>query len=157
MNVPNNLTDPQTTAINAGFAAVNTAFVPFVCNLKNTDIPHIKKLSPAHIAALKEALTFMQQNPGEIAANTDVAGYSAKVDSAESMMELKAQSEQLDNQFGNTLIGMFADGFDQARELYRMQKAKGRTGQNAAFLDAFGTLFPQGPHKTTTTTTPAKA
>jgi hypothetical protein len=36
-----------------------------------------------------------------------------------------------------------------ARELYRVQQAKGRTGKNAAFLDAFGVLFPHGPQKTT--------
>lgn len=44
-----------------------------------------------------------------------------------------------------SLIAVLSDGFKTVNEVYRVEKAKGRNPQNAAFLDAYGARFAHGP------------
>ena len=120
-------------------------FYPAPSNRTPTDIKGLAKLKPTDVAVLDVGLTFMQQNPNSITGDTDVAGLIKDIALAKQEIIVDAEMQQKANITRVSLIAVLSDGFKTVNEVYRVEKAKGRNPQNAAFLDAYGARFAHGP------------
>ena len=139
------MTDVQRDAMIADLAAFALKFAPYMVNLTPDEIKRLAKLKPTDVAVLDVGLTFMQQNPNSITGDTNVAGLIKDIALAKQEIIVDAEMQQKANITRVSLIAVLSDGFKTVNEVYRVEKAKGRNPQNAAFLDAYGARFAHGP------------
>ena len=139
------MTDVQRDALVADLDAFTVKFLPYTVNLTPDEIKRLAKLKPTDVAVLDVGLTYMQQNPASITGDTDVAGLIKDIALAKQEIIVDAEMQQKANITRVSLIAVLSDGFKTVNEVYRVEKAKGRNPQNAAFLDAYGARFAHGP------------
>ena len=139
------MTDVQRDAMIADLAAFALKFAPYMVNLTPDEIKRLAKLKPTDVAVLDVGLTYMQQNPASITGDTNVAGLIKDIALAKQEIIVDAEMQQKANITRVSLIAVLSDGFKTVNEVYRVEKAKGRNPQNAAFLDAYGARFAHGP------------
>jgi len=104
------------------------------------------------LSSLRDLLA--QQNPVSMPAEVSVAELVKDVALAKQLAQVDARSQQKANMTECSLIATMSDGFAAARMIYRVEKAKGRTPANEAFLNAFGEHFGRGPQSPPTPPTP---
>ncbi|MBI3880729.1 MAG: hypothetical protein HY301_11810 [Verrucomicrobia bacterium] len=139
------MTDAQRDAMIADLTAFDTKFDGFKVNLTADQVRHLSKHKPEDIGVLEVALTFAQQNPGEVGDATGVAEMVKDIGIANHVIPVNAETNQKAKMTNATLIAALSDAYEKAREIYRVQKAKGRTPANSTFLDSFGARFGHGP------------
>lgn len=135
------MTDGQRDAMLADLTAFQTKWAPYLCPLTPQQIANLARLAPEDIGLLELALTYAQQNPGQLPGNINIAEFARDVNTAKQATNVNARTQQIADQTRCTLIALMSDGFSAARDIYRIAQALGRTPENTAFLDAFGTRF----------------
>lgn len=120
-------------------------FTNYKCNLTPDQIRRLSKIKPTDLALLVVASTFAAQNPGVVPSDIGVAEMDKDIALAQQLAQVEARAQQISDLVRCSLIAVMSDGFAVARQIYRVEKAKGRTPANAAFLDAFGQYFDRGP------------
>ena len=148
------MTDVQRDAMLTDFDAFDTKFASYKCLLTPQQIRHLSKLDREDMGLLDVALTFAQQNPASIPAELSVAELVKDVALAKQLAQVDAKAQQKANLTECSLITTLSDAFAAARMIYRVEKAKGRTPANEAFLNAFGDHFGRGPQSPTPPPTP---
>ena len=143
--ISQSMTDVQRDAMLTDLTAFQTKWAPYLCQLTPTQIANLAKMSPEDIGLLELALTYMQQNPGQLPGNINVTEFARDVSTARQAIIVNARTQQIADQTRCTLIALMSDGFATARDVYRIAQAVGRTPENTAFLDAFGARFARGP------------
>lgn len=139
------ITDTQRDAMLADLASFNTKFAPYLVNLTPADIAGLAKIKSTDIGALEVAQTFAQQNPASISVDMNITGLNQDVGVARQLSVLLAAAQQKTDMIQNSLIAALSDGRVTADALYRVEKAKGKTPQNEAFLEAYGARYARGP------------
>jgi hypothetical protein len=139
------MSDTQKIALLGDFTAFDTKWEPFECSLTPAEVAGLAKMSPADIALLDLAKTYADQNAGAIPADVPLAELAKDIALAKQIVPVDAKAQQEANKVRCSLIAVMSDAYAVAREVYRIAKARGRTPENAEFLDAFGARFARGP------------
>lgn len=139
------MTDVQRDALIGFLSAFEIDFADFVCLLTPAQIRHLAKLDQSDLALLEVAMSYATQNPGAVPSDVNVAELAKDIALARQLAPIVAKTERVFDLVRCSLIATLSDGFAVARQLYRLERAKGHTPANSAFLDAFGAHFGRGP------------
>jgi hypothetical protein len=139
------MTNEQLKALLDDLKAFKTKFEGFRCLLTPTQIRHLSKLDSADIGLLEIAQSHAQQNPGSLPADIDITELNKDIALVRQLAQVEVMAEQVSDLVRCSLIATMSDTFAAARQMYRVEKAKGQTPTNAAFLEAFGHHFGRGP------------
>ena len=138
------MTDVQRDAMLADLAAFATKWAPYTVNLTPAQIANLAKLKPTDLALLEVGQTYSQLNPAAISADMNIGKLDTDIALARQAIIVNADAQQIANITHNTVIAVLSDAFVTCNAVYRVEKAKGRNPQNAAFLDAYGARFAHG-------------
>jgi hypothetical protein len=139
------MSDTQRISMVSDFTSFDSKWAEFETSLTAEQIANLSKMSASDLALLELAKTYADQNPGAIPGDVPVAELVKDIALAKQVVVVDAKAQQTANKTRNTMIAIMSDAYVVAREVYRIAKARGRTPQNAEFLDRFGARFARGP------------
>jgi hypothetical protein len=142
-------------AMLADLVAFDTKFTPYKVNLTTDQISKLARLKETDIAQLELAYNYAVQNPTAMPGDVDVPALGRDIAVAKQLVILDGKAQQAADATHASLIAALSDGITLAGLIYRLEKAKGKTPQNQAFLEAYGARYAQGPSKPTPANPPA--